>query len=467
LSARPGPPIEIIFISIYSSDSGREKMFSTGARHGNRCENGRRNDPDRRERMSKADSYKKQETILILLNISVLAALFVTHIGFISLLGRPSALLLTTLSARFIILVLELFWIQQIDSETSPGRLDLHTHFSVWLNIAFAFAASYLGGTADSHYSVLMIIPIITAAYRYRLRRTLAIAAVAVVLTFLEVWLYYRQNPPSEFSEYFEAATVSLIFLVVGLVVWLLVDNLRSEEQKLQTSLSELRLVQEKLVAEEKMAAVGQLSSAVAHEIRNPVAMIASSLQLAEKQAADSPLREEMFRIATEEARRLEILTSDFLAFARTRPPAVKKENVRQTLEYIADLSKARLAEKNCRLAIDADAALTARFDSAQMQQALLNLLLNATDAAPGHSTVLVGAEERAGRLTLFVENAGEQIDESIAARIFEPFFTNKPKGTGLGLSIVRKIAQLHGGDARLAVNEAGRIRFELEIPDQ
>jgi signal transduction histidine kinase len=415
--------------------------------------------------MLNVESYKRQETILILLNVLVLASLFVTHIGFISLLGKPSTLLLSTLSARFIILILELIWIQKLEPESNHQVSHLHTHFSVWLNIAFAFIASYLGGTADSHYSVLMIIPIITAAYRYKLWQTMGIVLIAIVLTILEVWLYFHKHPPSEVTEYFEAATVSLIFLVVGIVVWLLVGNLRSEEQKLQKSLEQLQRMQEKLLAEEKLAAIGQLSSAIAHEIRNPVAMIASSLKMAEKQKSDSPVREEMFSIAAEEAKRLETLTTDFLAYARMKEPELRLTNIKESIEYIGSLTKARLAEKGLSLTISCNENLTAMIDAAQLQQALLNLLMNAIDAAPGHSQIRLGAEKRKDTLTFFVENNGEEIRDEIAAKIFEPFFTAKPKGTGLGLSIVRSIARSHHGDAQLAHNESGKVRFEINLP--
>lgn len=415
--------------------------------------------------MPEADSYKKQETILILLNILVLAALFLTHISFISLLGKPSSLLLLVLSGRFVILILELVLIQKLDSQTASRTLNRHTHFSVGLNIAFAFAASYLGGTADSHYSVLMVIPIITAAYRYDLWLTLMIVLIAIVLTFLEVWLYFQKNPPADFSEYFEAATVSLIFLVVAVIVWLLVGNLRGEERKLQASLDRLRQMQEKLLAEEKLAAIGQLSSAVAHEIRNPVAMIASSLKLAKKQSADSPVREEMFDIATEEAKRLENLTTDFLAFARSKPAVTKNEKIGLILEYARSLSKARLAEKGLNLRVECDEDLSAQIDSSQIQQALLNLLMNAVDAAPEYSLIVIGAGQNQDNLTLSVENSGEKIPDEIAAKIFEPFFTAKSGGTGLGLSIVSNIARAHGGEVSLAKNENGKVRFEIALP--
>ncbi len=205
-------------------------------------------------------SYKKQETVLILLNIAVLAALFFVHIVFISLLGRPTSSLLVVLAVRFAILVFEIIWVQRLTQESSTA-IDIHIHLSILLNITVAFLASVSGGTADSHYSVLMIIPILSAAYRFNLAKTLVVTAITIILTFIEVWLFFRAHPPVDVTEYFEAATVSLVFLVVAVVVWLLVGNLREEEEKLGRSLEDLSVLQDKLVAEEKLAAIGQLSS--------------------------------------------------------------------------------------------------------------------------------------------------------------------------------------------------------------
>lgn len=414
--------------------------------------------------MADITSYKKQETVLILLNIAVLAALFFVHISFISLLGRPSFSLLLVLAVRFAILIFELLWVQRLTDESNPAAIRIHVHLSILLNISFAFMASVSGGTADSHYSVLMIIPILSAAYRFSLVRTIVVTAVIIILTFLEVWLFFRAHPPADVSEYFEAATVSLVFLVVAVIVWLLVGNLRTEEEKLGKSLDELKLLQGKLVAEEKLAAVGQLSSAIAHEIRNPVTMIASSLKMAEGQPVGSPVRLEMFNIATEEAKRLETLTNDFLAFAKTREPAIKTVAVKEVIDYIASLAKARLIEKELSLEVVCDESLIFEMDASQMQQAILNLITNAITFTPANGVITLGAVQSDARAILFVENEGDRIPDEMAAKIFDPFFTHGGRGTGLGLSIVRNIARSHGGDVFLANNENGKVRFEIRF---
>ncbi|MBX7172059.1 MAG: GHKL domain-containing protein [Pyrinomonadaceae bacterium] len=310
-----------------------------------------------------------------------------------------------------------------------------------------------------------MIIPIISAAYHFKLWQTIIIVAVTIILTFLEIWIFFQQKPPIDYGEFFEAATVSLIFLVVGLIVWLLVSYLREEERKLQQSLLELREAQTKLLAEEKLAAVGQLASSIAHEIRNPVAMIASSLEMAEKQK--SPIKEEMLGIAAQEAKRLETLTGDFLSYARTREPNLKKTKIPDFLRYISDLVQARIEENQIELKLLCPEDLSGILDSSQIQQALLNLIINALESTPKGGKISIGAEKEKNTLKIFVENTGKSISDEHKNRIFEPFFTTKTKGTGLGLAIVRNIVSSHQGNVTLAENKDDRVRFEILIPDK
>jgi signal transduction histidine kinase len=171
-----------------------------------------------------------------------------------------------------------------------------------------------------------------------------------------------------------------------------------------------------------------------------------------------------MFVIATEEAKRLETLTNDFLAFARTKEPSIKPVPVAESVGYIASLVKAHLIEKELTLDVGCDGSLIFRMDASQMQQALLNLVTNAINATPAGSRIMIGAEQRDGVSVLFTENPGDAIPEDMADRIFEPFFTDGARGTGLGLSIVRNIARAHGGDVYLASNENGKVKFEIRF---
>ena len=246
--------------------------------------------------------------------------------------------------------------------------------------------------------------------------------------------------------------------------MWLLVRDLRRKEIHLADNLHELEAAREKLLHEEKLAAMGRLSSAIAHEIRNPVAMIASSIATA-KQSTGAE-REEMFAIASDEAGRLSRLTTEFLDYASTRRPNATVTSIADTVAYIADASRAHASRKGLRFELDVPETLSAKADAGQMQQALMNLVLNAVDASPANGTIVIRGRLEDQTVLIEVENSGSPIPASTLGRLFEPFFTTKPRGTGLGLAIARNIARAQGGDLVLVVNRPICVRFSLTLPN-
>jgi two-component system sensor histidine kinase HydH len=414
------------------------------------------------------EGFRCQECNLILLNLGVLVALFLLHVLFMSLLGPPSKIVLILLGARFAEQTLEFLWLQGRAQPLPAGAATAYMHVSVWVNVAFAFLVSVLSVAEDSHYWVLMVVPVLAAGFRFSLLYTLTVAMVGGALMLMEVWLYFVEHPPVHVSEFFEAATMSVLLLVIGGVVWTLAQSLRTEHGRLSESLTALRTAQAELVAKEKLAAIGRLSSAIAHEIRNPVGMIVSSLALTKRGSPSAEQREEVLGIVQAEAKRLERLTEDFLAYARTRPPEKKPSSVRMTLDYVADIARARARECDVAIVTEGGDDVNATFDPFQIQQALLNLALNAVEATAPGGRVALGAGLADGRaLEFHVENSAEEpIPENVQSQLFEPFFTTKPAGTGLGLSIARNLARAHGGDLALTRNGAGGVRFTLTLPE-
>jgi signal transduction histidine kinase len=420
------------------------------------------------ETSSDADfpSFRRQESTLTLLGLGVLAALLVIHVGFRPMLGVPSRKMLWAIGAFFLLLTLELLALQGLKGPLGGAQVRLFGWISVWVKLLLAFAVALLGGFEDSHYTVLMVLPIAAAAFRFRLAGVLSVAGAAVALTFVELWLYYRQHPPPRLLEFYEAATLALTYFVVAIVVAALAGQIRRERARVQESLDALERTKDLLVREEKLAALGRLSSAIAHEIRNPVAMIASSTRLMKERSPDDPVAGEMREIILSEAGRLEKLTTDFLAYAHVREPEKKELSVADCLSYVADVARARASELGRTLRVDVPVDGPFLADPFQLYQALLDLLVNGLEASPGEGSVTLGARREPGRVILYVENGGEPIPPETKAHLFEPFYTTKPRGTGLGLAVARSIARAHGGDVSLGSNEAGRIRFELALPD-
>jgi signal transduction histidine kinase len=413
------------------------------------------------------ESFRNQEIVFATLNLFVLAALLLLHSLFASLLGEPCPLLLVTLGAAFLLKMLELLWLSAGVRSLRESRADALVWSSIFLNISLAILLAFLTNRGDSPYFVLLALPVLQAAYRFRLPTCIGVIIVSDATTFFWVWHFSKFHPPMYATEYFEAGVISLVYALMGLLVWLLVNQLRRDQSRLARSHAELEQAQERLVIEEKLAAVGRLSSAVAHEIRNPVAIIASSLVTADRPEAGEQQRKEMYSIARNEAARLEKLTNDFLSYARPSQPTRTRIALSDVLGYIAEIARVHGTKKGISITVEGEDGQWANLDRGQVQSALLNLVLNAIDATPAGGRVAIWSRRLSpSSLELQVENSGEPISTGVLSRIFEPFYTTKSNGTGLGLAISRNVARAHGGDLIVARNEPGHVCFTMTVAD-
>ena len=411
------------------------------------------------------DSFRQQESTFVILNLFVLALLLLIHTLFSSHWGNPSAALIIVLAAAFLAQVAELVWLLALKSPLSRGQVALLTWFSIGFNVTVALVLAEITNREDTQYFILMVVPVLIAAFRLELLPTLAVVALVDFINFYWVWTYAQTGVPGTVGEYFEAGTVSLIYLIVSVLTWLLVGNLHQKEMRLAQSLANLKSAEEALVQEAKLAAVGRLSSAIAHEIRNPVAAIVSALATANRKDLGAGDRAEMFEIAGKEAARLEKLTTDFLAYARPRELQRVSCSVEDTVGYVADVCRPRAAEKGVKLHAESEVKGSAEIDAGQVEQALVNLVMNAVEAsAPGSTVEIRVVGNGNGTFRIDVEDAGENIPPEVVTRVFEPFFTTKPAGTGLGLAIALGVARAHGGDLTLSQNEPGRVCFSMTI---
>jgi signal transduction histidine kinase len=408
-------------------------------------------------------SFRRQESIFIALTLLILTVLFSLHLYFAAFWGKPAPLLIVAIGVGVVLKTAEWLWLQRLSTPLKPATVGALTWASIALNITLASLLAVLTDREDTPYFVLMVVAVLEAAFRFELLAIAAVVAIVDVSLFWQVWWFFAKHPPLDVGEYFEAGISSLLFIIVGVLVWLLLADLRRKEHRLANNVLELEQARERLMREEKLAAMGRLSSAIAHEIRNPVAMIASSIATAKELSGAE--REEMFGIASDEANRLSQMTTDFLDYASTRPPKLAVTSVADAVAYVADASRAHASQKGVHFEVDVPETLTVLADESQMQQALMNLFLNAVDASPAGSAIILRSYNGNQKVRIDVENAGAPIPEAALGRIFEPFFTTKPRGTGLGLAIARNIARAQGGDLVLAANGPGRVCFSLLLP--
>ena len=235
------------------------------------------------------------------------------------------------------------------------------------------------------------------------------------------------------------------------------------------------RLIQSKLLQTEKMAALGQLVSGIAHELNNPLTSIQGYAQLLLTRRSASDRAGDAVRIL-QEAERAGRIVKNLLLFSRETKPERRAVHLNEVIERTLSLRSYELKLENIEVELVLDPGLPQTLaDAAQLQQVVLNLILNAEQAivlARGEEAsigrILIRTRRLAGdRLAMEVSDNGPGIPPEIVARIFDPFFTTKPPGvgTGLGLSIVYGIVQAHGGEVMFNSLPGRGATLTVELP--
>ncbi len=246
----------------------------------------------------------------------------------------------------------------------------------------------------------------------------------------------------------------ALIDLLVGLgsIVVLWVGALAF--WKLSQRASE---AESELTRKQHLAALGEMSAVIAHELRNPLASLKGHAQLLHEQAGEAKLQRKAKRVV-DEAVRLQALTNGLLDFVRSG-------RVQPETTVVGELVRESVAGALATVETDLDAApKTWKLDRARMRQVLVNLLDNAHHAAP-ETAAEVSVRVDADQLVIEVHDWGPGVPEEKRAQIFEPFHTGRTHGTGLGLAVCQRIVHEHGGTIRCDEHPQGGALFTVTLP--
>lgn len=238
------------------------------------------------------------------------------------------------------------------------------------------------------------------------------------------------------------------------------IENVR-HHRRAEERLAELARLQEKLLAQERLATLGEAAAVLAHEVRNPVATILNSLAVLRRNGTSA----EALSMAEEDALRLERLVQNLLHLARPLHPHAGEVDLRTLADRTVAGVRRRTEPVNAELTVSGGHDLPVVADAFLLELALENLVVNALQAVKPGGQIFVRLEVGDETACIAVEDDGPGIRPEAARRLFEPFFTTRAAGTGLGLAIVRQVAEAHLGTARLTTTAQGHTRFELVFP--
>lgn len=250
--------------------------------------------------------------------------------------------------------------------------------------------------------------------------------------------------------------------------------NYRDEQNRETTilvlrDLTEQKRLENQIQRQERLTALGQLASEVAHEIRNPLNAIGTIIQQLDRDFQPTHQQEEYHQFAQlvyREVKRINATIENFLKFARPQPLKLVEFDLNDFIRDIESQYRPVFKEKNILYIFEIADQIRVRWDRDKMKQVFQNLIQNAVDAMKSHGKILLTIKKRTdGFIEMTIEDNGPGIPPDIQQKIFNLYFTTKVSGTGIGLSIVQQIIDQHQGLISFESQMGKGTRFLLRIP--
>jgi two-component system nitrogen regulation sensor histidine kinase GlnL len=232
---------------------------------------------------------------------------------------------------------------------------------------------------------------------------------------------------------------------------------------------TEQTLMKEQMWRMEQFASLSTLASGLVHEIKNPITALSIHVQLLAERLrvsrADGPISE-LLDVLKTEVRRLDLTLEGFRNFASLQRLNLRSVDVQQVLEDVVRLIRPQATQQGVRLehAPAARPLPSVALDSEKIEQAVLNLVLNALDAMPQGGELHLGATVEDGQIQVVVRDTGPGIPPEIQDQIFHPYFSTKDRGTGIGLTLAEKLVRQHRGHLDFRTGPGGTT-FSITLP--
>lgn len=322
-------------------------------------------------------------------------------------------------------------------------------------------------GGIESSYYLIFVLPIITAASIFGPWGTVAVttgtAALYLSLVLILVDGYYVPEDGQRVL-----ATRVLFFFAIAVLVNRFASENRWKTESLTKANRELSEAQDEVRRSERLAALGQLSAGLAHEIRNPLGVIQASAELLSKNvSAENAVVHEVAGYIGSEVARTNQLVTRFLDFARPAQAHRETADLNEVAQSAVGQARESIRNENSPVSVQVTwgAVPPMALDVTIMESCILNLLLNARDAMPDGGVISVETGVEGRNAWLEVRDEGCGIPAESLEDIFNPFFTTKADGVGLGLAMVSKFVDSHGGRVLVASEPGKGTTFRILLP--
>lgn len=348
---------------------------------------------------------------------------------------------------------------------------------SIVLKMVFCYLLIGYTHGITSPYHPILFVPVISAATTFELGGVIAVTLIAGLSYFSFLLPIYVDWSTFELPPDF-LSLMALRVAFIALVAFLVFEQAKLKRQQMERteeaaaqlaqSNRSLRRAQASLRRTERLAALGQLTAGLAHELRNPLGTIRASAEMLVKSSArnNPEVMSEMSGYIRSEVDRMNGLITSFLDFARPLQIHPAQASFRTLIDQVFREQQALADEYGVALLLEAEASdLQFSFDADLLRLAFSNLIQNAIQASCRGQAVTVAVTTEADSIRISVMDKGSGIQPEHLENIFNPFFTTKAEGIGLGLAIVSKIIDEHSG--RVTVKSAKNVgtTFEIVLP--
>ncbi len=343
--------------------------------------------------------------------------------------------------------ILYLYWLNRFKNHL------VLAYFQTILDTFIVTGIIFVTGSFDSIFTFLYLVVIIYASMVLLQRGSLIIAALSSLLyaTLIELE-YYRMITPfypemllsdavDESRVIYRIIIIILACFAVSGLSGLLAFQLKGAKQ-------ELKMTQQHLKRVEKMEALDEMISGIAHEVKNPLASLSGSIQLLYEDTKPGSYEDKLMQIILRETDRLKQIVDNIRLFAKPFKDRARRVNVSEIIEETIELFTNDPQWKNkVHFTMDLDQKASVFIDPSHLKQILWNLLTNAAQSIEKTGKVIVGvASASNNKVYLIIKDTGQGIGPDQTRHVFDPFYTTKPDGTGLGLPIIHRLIDTYNG---------------------